>query len=202
MRAEGDSKFLAGVWGPYSYGEVTTDPLPTPEPTPEPPPPSRLAAPVVDVIPVRERKAWLIWKNVDGANEYYVRIRRKGETSWPTKGDYNHHTGRGFPGGEYSYHLIYLDRIIQTGPNSKEGLAHNTAYEFQVQARHGSDDTKHSAFSDVITIVDSPILSANGDAGGVPIANQLLGMIKVKWNRVGQAGDDVQYNTAVAQALW
>ena len=154
---------------------------------------NRLAAPVVDVIPVRERRAWLTWKSDDRANEYYVQVRRKGETSWPTLGDYSHHTVRRMQNQDYASLTIYLDRIMQTGPITNEGLAHNTAFEFQVQARHGSDDTLHSNFSDVVSIVDSPILSANGDAGSIPIANRLLGKIEVKWKEVGEADDDVHF---------
>ena len=143
---------------------------------------TRLAAPVLDVIPLPQRRAELRWNPVTDAASYQVDIWdtqfiRSTEAWAPYKTNKSNKTSI----------TISLDRI-----HKERGLFHQpTGFKFRVQAIHGSDSTKHSDYSE-FTILDSPINSANGDAGDIPLVNR-LGKIEVKWNRAGQAGDNVQY---------
>ncbi|MDE2817892.1 MAG: fibronectin type III domain-containing protein [Chloroflexota bacterium] len=145
-----------------------------------------LPTPEVDVIPLTRGSVHLMWEHILGAKEYYVRFRKKGENSWPSVGIDGHYIVKRFEHTDHASLFIDLRRIV-----GGEGLADSSAYEFQVQTRHESDETLHSTFSNVITIVDSPILSANGDAGN--IVGRLLGKIVVKWKGAGEPSDNVQY---------
>ena len=147
---------------------------------------SRLAAPVVDVIPLPQRLAQLMWDEVLGADTYVVQAREKqsGDMGWVEVRSAGH--------GDWAKttYVITLDRIVRSGGIVK-GLDHDPyAYQFRVKAKDSSAALPDSDFSSVITIVDSPIKSVSGDADDTLVFS---GRFKVKWNEAGAASDNVDY---------
>ena len=108
------------------------------------------------VTPMSERRAKLTWDAVAGQGSivYDVQVREGTSGSWGywRKGV---KSSRGIP---ETYHEIELDSVV----NSK-GLADEDSFQFQVRARNTTTNSE-SSFSETITIIDSPIVSINGDS--------------------------------------
>ena len=118
-----------------------------------------LATPTdLDVEPLPLRKAKLIWAADANADEYVVEIRKFGQTSWTAQ-----------PATTQAYYEIDLDRIL-----GGDGLA-DAPYEFHVKATKRGSSHHDSAYSDTITIIDTPIIAANGNSPG------LHGQAKLSW---------------------
>ena len=133
-----------------------------------------LRAPVIDVIPLPQRSAQIRWGVVLGADTYIVEAREKqsGDMGWvEVRSD--SHTDK----AKTAYD-ISLDEIVPF-----KGLAdHPYEYQFRVKAKDSSGAVPESDYSDVITIVDSPIKSVNGDSRE--------GEMKIRWHT---AGSGAQY---------
>ena len=183
----GDVYSFNEIWGPWSdeppRGLVggTTRGCP------------KLATPEVDVIPMTHRlfnDRWveLRWKPIIGADDYVVDI-------WDTLANGGNGGWRKneFVIGDNGVELSVLVNLDTTSPYDNRGLFHQPAgFTFRVQATSFSDPNRNSGFSQV-TIVDSPIVSANGDTGDFPVMN-LWGKIEVNWNPAGHGDDDtVEY---------
>ena len=126
----------------------------------------------LNVTPLVQRKARLTWEAVANATRYEVDAYRVGEIGgWqplPRSG-----AGLGMPNDEaIPAHEFKLDRIIGAW-----GLDDNDAFKFHVRAvvpGHATD----MIFSEEITLVDSPIISVNGDSAG---RGPNDGKMVVKW---------------------
>ena len=200
VKAHGDCHWLALVWGPDSWEKVMTDdtPTPTPEPPEEPPPapnpnpppppvgcgavPTQLAQLTnVTVIPLPEREAKLQWDSVCHADQYVVLVRKKqgGTGGW----DAHPLADLAKPTSDVSI-TIDLDDVDGKG----NGLADDPhAYQFHIKARDSKSMSSESPASEVVTIVDSPIVSINGDSLG---SGGMFGKMLIKWR---SAGSNAQY---------
>ena len=141
---------------------------------------SRLAAPVVDVIPLPRRRMLVSWGRDDQAATFILQVRRQ-NGFWPsTANSANSYVidnpDSGNPSKEFE-----LDDILRNG----DGFADYASFDFRLMSVHGSDPSKNSAHSH-FTIVDSPIVSVNGDSRGL----SRYGRMRVTWNSVGS---DAQY---------
>ncbi len=130
--------------------------------TPKP----KLATPTnLDVAPMSLRRAKLTWDSVTNANGYVVRV----------KTSKRHRT---ISTSETEY-VIRLDNIP-----ASEGLAEQGYFELKVMAVDSTDIYEDSVFSETLTIIDSPIISINGDSSlpdgvhGPPLAKA-----EVKWDK-------------------
>ena len=148
---------------------------------------NRLAAPVVDVIPLPLnspfRKALLTWDRDDRATGgYIVQIRRKGDT-WPDldTSDPNTHHVRNTSEGKDPSKELSLDVLLKPNTGGRYvGLGFHDAYEIRVQAKRDGDSTLDSSFGHV-TIVDSPITSVVGDSS---MESDNRGKMVIKWPMV------------------
>ena len=112
------------------------------------------------IIPMPQRKAELRWGAVTNRINYVVQIRKVTGPGTPTP------TPASLPAQTSTTYGIDLDNIL-----SNEGLAHVSAFQFQVQANLPGNITFTSA---PIILADSPILSVNGHSPGT-------GQAVVKW---------------------
>ena len=122
--------------------------------------PTQLATPTnLNVVPLPERKATLSWDAVANASGYVVEIRKHGETAWspqPSRSD-------------TSYDIV-LDNIL-----SGKGLGDDLyAYQFRVKANG-------SLYSEVVTIIDTPITKANGDSRNTTDG---MGKATLEWTQI------------------
>ena len=160
VSAKGDgSPYASGDFGATSdEEEASTTALCTPQ--------------GLTITPLVQRKARLTWEAVANATRYEVDAYRVGEIGgWqplPRSG-----AGLGMLNDEaIPTHEFELDRIIGAW-----GLDDNDAFKFHVRAivtGHATD----MIFSKEITLVDSPILSVNGDSTGRSLND---GKMVVKW---------------------
>ena len=126
-----------------------------------------LAPTELDVTPLPERKASLSWMTPSGnpsGTNYQVRVRASGGT-WEDARFNNSKT-------------IELDDILK----SDDGLANAGTYEIRVKTTSGSA----TVYSKTIKIIDSPIISVNGDSSllqGPPAQDSTAGRAIVTWKR-------------------
>ena len=192
-----------GDGDPYStsYGDTKADTAST-----------KLCAPELDVIPLRERRVLLTWDRDEHATGgYKMQIRLK-DDPWPdllTTSQSSLTVFNPAPPmtGASPHHIIRLDTIVLLNPGGWKGLADHPAYDIRIKAMRSGDDTLDSDFSEV-TIVDNPILSVDGDSYGVdggrgkmeirwrPVDSKAL--YTVRWRKL--PGDHRQFGWAVAEA--
>ena len=128
-------------------GKGKTSPLP------------KLSTPTnLDIVPLPMRKAILRWDAVTNASGYDVEIQALdgnwGDTSHPNPSYKETHTV-----SATSYEIV-LDNIL-----TDKGLANAPyAYEFRVKATNSSGTYLGSDYSEEVTIIDTPILPADGDS--------------------------------------
>ena len=153
-----------------------------PGPTLEPSPPN------LTIFPMPQRKALLSWNRDDNATGgFIVRIRKKGTDPWPARGKPGYRTIDNPAVGNPSLEItLELDRILQNSAGTDEGLAHHTAFQIQVEAVDAVDSTKNSVSE--VTIVDSPIISINGDS-----RNAANGKMAVKLERAANRQYTIRY---------
>ncbi|MEM9987424.1 MAG: M43 family zinc metalloprotease, partial [Bacteroidota bacterium] len=84
---KGQSARMRALFAPGGYREALTRSPGLKDPTPAPPPPMvYLSAPKdVEVLTVADRFARLKWSSVQGAERYYVRLRKSGQSRWMAK---------------------------------------------------------------------------------------------------------------------
>ena len=117
--------------------------------------------PSIDVEPLPLRKVKLTWQHVPNADKYMVRVRDFGG-SWTAYS----------PKPAMDSHLeISLDSIFGSG----KSLADGDAYDFQVMAQDSGSSYQDSKYSDAITVIDTPIIEANGHSPGSK------GQAKLSW---------------------
>ena len=145
-----------------------------------------LAKPVLDVIPLPRRKAELSWNAVTVPStdtvEYVVEIRKHGETAWryPILLELSSGT---VSVPRYTVELdgVLLKKVSDSGNPGQtkivwdKGLAHATAYDFRVKATASSGDR----YSDIITIIDTPIYRVDGHNSAGTSTNG--GQAVIKW---------------------
>ena len=141
----------------------------------------------LDVKPMPLRKAELSWNPVANANRYVVEVQASGGT-WASP----HTHTRIAPTTSLE---IELDSILPD-----KGLADAPyAYEFRVIAKYlasGGDGTysSNSAYSDMITVADTPIWSVNEDSRNAPSVFGLQGQALVKWDAIpGVTGHTIRH---------
>ena len=125
----------------------------------------------LNVTPLAQRRARLSWEPVDNAERYFVQVRQGNLGGWSPFTDFAPSPTPSVP--------IELDNIMTVG-GSDVGLAHASAYQFQVRARVGGGHVTAMAFSTPVAIVDSPIKSINGDSSGVSGSNGKM-VVKLEW---------------------
>ncbi len=117
--------------------------------------PGALAKPTdLDIIPYPQRRALLTWVGSEAATHYSGRITRVDTSTSVT-----------FSVANDPCWQIDLDNIL--GKVSPEGLAHATAFQFEVTAQVIAPDGTVSLSegpSETVTLVDNPILSINGNS--------------------------------------
>ena len=120
---------------------------------------NRLAAPVVDVIPLPHRQALLKWDEIRLADEYTVEARmlQAGNRGWATPHAWN------VADPDRTSLTVNLRTIV-----NYRGLQHSPyAYEFRVKAVDtGTDPIPSSEYSNRVILIDTPILSVNGLSPG------------------------------------
>ena len=138
-----------------------------------------------DVIPLPERKAKLTWNAVPGSVGYTVQVRKqRGIWQSPSKG----YASSTLSDGEtlVTHYEIRLDEILNASTSSEDlkGLADFPhAYEFRVRAKHAFDTDLNSPNSEEIAIIDSPIVSINGNSSLPPgMHGPTLVKAVVKWD--------------------
>ena len=153
--------------------------------TPNPPP---LAAPTnLVVTPLPLRKARLTWTGAPNADGYVVEGRdpklpltiTEPPEQWNMWTPLGRNLTCAVPFGQTAEVCgveIELDDIIHS-----RGLAHADAYEFRVRATDSSDTYGDSADSETITIIDTPILSVNGDSREAPMGE---GQVDLEWTPI------------------
>ncbi len=136
------------------------------------------------ITPLAQRRARLSWGQVGNPNmnfEKYVVQVVKFDDDFPDPPGSNTHDTM-----SASTYDIELDTILSNG----EGLAHAKAYKFRVGAEFTlSGDTK-TFFSIPVVVIDSPIVSANGNSPG---AGTNDGKAALKWTRVETVLGDTDY---------
>ena len=147
-----------------------------------------LAKPVLDVEPLPLRKAKLSWDHVDVPSthtaEYDLEIRELGG-NWPTN-----------PTNTMTVATLDID-LDEVLPG--KGLA-NGDYQIRVKARQkgkgGVADGMDGGYSEIITIIDNPILiggKANGDSRPAPAGE---GQALLGWDRIaGVVGGEYTIRT-------
>ena len=160
-----------GDGDPYrtSYGDTKADTAST-----------KLCAPEVDVIPLPGRKMLVSWGRDDQAATFILQVRRQ-NGSWPSTASSANSYIIDHPNSGNPSKVFELDDMLKNG----DSLADYPNFVFRVMGVHASDPNKNSAYSR-FTIVDSPIVSVNGDSRGL----SRYGRMRVKWNSVGS---DAQY---------
>ena len=125
----------------------------------------------LDVIPYSQRRALLTWVGSEAATHYSVRITRV-DTSTSVTGRVENRP----------CWQINLDNIL--GLNSPQGLAHATAFQFEVTAQVIAPDgtvSNSEGPSETVTLIDNPILSINGNSKGTSDGK---GQAVVRWSKI------------------
>ena len=112
----------------------------------------------LDIVPLSGRRAALVWNGTTAAENYTIEVKETGNSSWrlPNLSDPSMNTVT------ILCYTIYLDEITTGVGGSTRGLGEDLAFDFQVTANKGSD----SLTSDSLTIIDTPIIAANGHSPG------------------------------------
>ena len=190
-----------GEWSGYSNRLNNPTPTPTPTPTYTPTPtrtptptatatatptptprPAKLSTPQnIDVEPRPLRVARISWKAVDGAKAYVVRLHNHLFEEKSTVASLKKLVaGTG---------VACVDGATQYDVNLDKHLIDDDDDEFEVKAFETDCATaksldyetpKNSEYSQKIRIVDSPIVSADGDSRGT---SDDKGQAKIEWNR-------------------
>ena len=176
----GDGEWSDSASGTPLASAPNVNPPPGPVTTPTPIDgcgsiaPGALAKPRdLDIIPYPQRRALLTWVGSEAATHYRVRITRV-DTSTTVNGSVaNDPCWR-----------INLDNIL--GLDSPQGLAHATAFQFDVTAREidPNDATtilRTKGPSETVTLVDNPIVSINGNSKNTQDGK---GQAVVRWSKV------------------
>ena len=131
---------------------------------------------LLDVTPLPLRRVRLKWNTFNNSpnTQYEVAIQAQGG-SWTS-------TGTEKTGETSDFSDIKLDNVM-----SGKGLANAPyAYEIRVKATGSGSEFADTAYSDEITIIDSPIISVNGDSSllqGPPAQDSTAGRAIVTWKR-------------------
>ena len=125
---------------------------------------------IIDVLPLPLRKAKLTW--TEGTDDNYIVEIQQAGGNWSSP----HQVVKSAPPLR-----IDLDEVM---PN--KGLANHPAYEIRVKEVSYSTDYLDSAYSDVVRIVDNPLLLSGGSANGNSPSNG-NGQAVLKWARVTNA---------------
>ena len=156
-----DTELYARATITVQPADTTPDPAPAPGQPPSPGPgeptpidecgsiaPGALAKPrVLDVIPQSQRRALLTWVGTTGAAHYNVEVSEVGGT------------GSEIARVTDPCYKIFLDRVLSF---PARGLQNARAFQLQVKASDGNRELA----SETITIIDTPITSANGYTAG------------------------------------
>ena len=112
----------------------------------------------LDIVPLSGRRAALVWNGTTAAENYTIEVKETDNSSWrlPNLSDPSMNTVTTL------CYTIYLDEITTGVGGSTRGLGEALAFDFQVTANKGSD----SLTSDSLTIIDTPIIAANGHSPG------------------------------------
>ena len=127
----------------------------------------------LDIVPISDRKAKLIWTGSASASRYTVQVKPSRFTAWdyPTRGDEQ-------SGAETDpCFMIDLDSIMTSvgPPVTTIGFGSEGAFDFRVTAWEG---TINRGISETITIIDTPISAANGHSPGTD------GQIALAWRDI------------------
>ena len=131
----------------------------------------------LNVIPLAQRHARLSWEPVANAEQYFVEVQQGTSGGWGNFATVSTIPPATVPTPSVP---IKLDSILSSG----EGLAHAATYQFQVRAAVRGGHLTDNAFSETVTLIDTPILSVNG------ASSMTVGQMLVKWK---WAGNDAQY---------
>ena len=144
---------------------------------------TKLAAPKLDVIPLPERKARLVWDPIPySRSTYAVNVREVSSRCIGITACWQHPKllspmSAVVTGNRYD---IDLTSILM---DSSKGLDDIDAFQFRVRATGFPDiGILDSGYSDLIMIKDSSIISINGNSIGADAGRAL-----VKWNRQSDA---------------
>ena len=130
-----------------------------------------------DVTPMPLRKAELSWGAVSGPGSiiYDVQVSESPSGSWTD-----------VPSGTSDTNYeINLDAVL-----GLRGLADATSFEFQVRARQDGTSDFDSAYSEIVTIIDTPIIAANGRS---PNQGPENGQAKLSWRTMANVLGDSSY---------
>ena len=134
--------------------------------------PGALATPTtLAIIPYPQRRALLTWVGSEAATHYSARITRV-DTSTSVTGRVENRP----------CWQINLDNIL--GLNSPQGLAHATAFQFEVTAQVIAPDgtvSNSEGPSETVTLIDNPILSINSNSKGTADGK---GQAVVRWSKI------------------
>ena len=144
----------------------------------------KLETPVLDVIPRSGLKALLKWERVSGADSntrYIVQVRevsascRNESSCWQEPSPKDNGTDSS-PTSDTKHEIDLVDILRDTLRNpTKRGLGDADRYQFRVMATT-TPATLNSGYSEIITIIDSPIISINGGS------HILTGKAMVRWS--------------------
>ncbi len=137
----------------------------------------------IDVTPLPLRKASLTWDVNPSSSSYVVQVRKTGTSAWdfPTAGQEPSGT-RSMP--EYE---IALDVVTTSSGGTTAGFADADGFQFRARANASTGLTLSSEYSHFITIIDSPIIEANGNSPGSQ------GQAKLSWRTITSVLGDASY---------
>ncbi len=176
------------TYTPTPTPTYTPTPTRTPTPTATPtstPTPAKLSTPQnIDVEPRPLRVARISWKAVDGANAYVVRLHNHLFEERNDKGliiKLNAKIGIACVDDDETHYDVNLDKHLI---DEKDDEFEVKALETDCATAKSSDykTPKSSEYSQKIRIVDSPIVSVNGDSRA---AADGVGQALVKWSTPG-----------------
>ena len=112
----------------------------------------------LDIVPLSDRRAVLVWNGTTAADNYTIEVKETGTSSWrrPNLSDPSMNTVTKL------CYTIHLDEITTDLDGSTRGLVEALAFDFQVTANKGTE----SLTSDSLTVIDTPIIAANGHSTG------------------------------------
>ena len=166
-----------GDWSMPPASGTPSDARPLP-PGPTLPPPANL-----NVSPLALRKARITWEPVSGASRYVVQFRPHGRGDWtePVVGTAT--SGNVFP----TEYVTSLDSVVSS-TGSTWGFHNTNRFDVRVKGITGISD---GIFSDPVSIIDTPITSANGHSPD-PGAN--AGKASLAWTSLATLHTDAIFS--------